>query len=61
MGMEENKIASIFTLYRRLSEQVEGQGIGLYLTQKIMHGAGGHIEVESIVGKGTTFKLFFKL
>jgi signal transduction histidine kinase len=61
MGMEEDKIASIFTLYHRLSEQVEGQGIGLYLTQKIIHGAGGHIEVESKVGRGTTFNLFFKL
>jgi two-component system CheB/CheR fusion protein len=61
MGMEESKVASIFTLYHRLSEQVEGQGIGLYLTQRIIHAAGGHIEVESKVGKGTTFKLFFKL
>jgi two-component system CheB/CheR fusion protein len=61
MGMEEDKIASIFTLYHRLSEQGEGQGIGLYLTQKIIHGAGGHIEVESKVGRGTTFNLFFKL
>ncbi|MDO1450669.1 CheR family methyltransferase [Rhodocytophaga aerolata] len=60
MGMEENKIASIFTLYKRLNEQVEGQGIGLYLTQRIIHEAGGHIEVESNVGKGTTFKLYFK-
>ncbi|QHT65309.1 chemotaxis protein CheR [Rhodocytophaga rosea] len=61
MGIEQSKVASIFTLYHRLSEQIEGQGIGLYLTQKIIHAAGGHIEVESKVGKGTTFRLFFKL
>jgi two-component system CheB/CheR fusion protein len=61
IGVEESKIASIFTLYQRLGQQVEGQGIGLYLTQKIIHAAGGHIEVESEVGKGTTLRLFFKL
>jgi two-component system CheB/CheR fusion protein len=61
MGIEEDKIASIFTLYHRLSEQIEGQGIGLYLTQKIIHAAGGFMEVESKVDKGTTFKFFFKL
>jgi two-component system CheB/CheR fusion protein len=61
MGIEDNKIADVFTLYHRLSQQVEGQGIGLYLTKKIIHAAGGHIEVESKVGKGTTFKLFFNL
>jgi two-component system CheB/CheR fusion protein len=60
MGIEESKIASIFTLYQRLGQQVEGQGIGLYLTKKIIHAAGGHIEVESKAGQGTTFKLFFK-
>jgi two-component system CheB/CheR fusion protein len=61
IGVEESKIASIFTLYHRLGQQVEGQGIGLYLTQKIIHAAEGYIEVESKVGKGTTLRLFFKL
>ncbi|MFC5538545.1 ATP-binding protein [Rhodocytophaga aerolata] len=54
-------MASIFTLYHRLSEQVAGQGIGLYLTKKLIHAAGGHIEVVSKVGKGTTFTLYFRL
>jgi two-component system CheB/CheR fusion protein len=61
MGIEEEKINSIFTLYQRLSHQVEGQGIGLYLTKKIIHAAGGYIEVDSKVGEGTIFKLYFKL
>jgi signal transduction histidine kinase len=39
---------------------VEGQGIGLYLTKKIMDAAGGDIVVESEPGKGSKFILYFK-
>ncbi|MDQ3393498.1 MAG: ATP-binding protein [Bacteroidota bacterium] len=61
MGMEANKTDSIFTIYNRLGNQVEGQGIGLYLVKKIIEGSGGKVEVESEMGKGTTFKVFFKV
>ncbi len=61
MGMSADKLPTIFTLYKRLSQEVEGQGIGLYLVKKIIDATGGKVEVESEVGKGTTFKLFFKV
>lgn len=60
MGIPADKVDSIFTMYRRLNQMAEGQGIGLYLLKKIIDAAGGSVEVASEVDKGTTFKLFFK-
>ncbi len=42
-----------------MNETLEGTGIGLYLTQKIVNAAGGKIEVECEEGKGCTFKIYF--
>jgi signal transduction histidine kinase len=36
---------------------VSGVGLGLYLAQNVMEQMGGHITVESQVGRGSTFKL----
>ncbi|MBE9463287.1 hypothetical protein IEE83_15470 [Dyadobacter sp. UP-52] len=35
-----------------------GYGIGLYLTRKIVHAAGGRISVESQPGVGSEFKIY---
>jgi signal transduction histidine kinase len=60
MGMTSQDIRKIFDMYGRLHHVVEGQGIGLYLTKKIMDAAGGDIVVESEPGKGSKFILYFK-
>lgn len=60
MGIKPDKTESIFSLYSRLGQQVEGQGIGLYLVKKIIDATGGKVEVHSEFGKGTVFKIFFK-
>lgn len=50
----------LFTLYSRFHNHVEGKGMGLYLVKTQVMSMGGRIEIESEIGCGTTFKIFFK-
>ena len=57
IGMSDTDKAHLFTLfYRGTQESVtEGHGIGMALSQKIIHLHQGTISVHSEEGKGTTF------
>jgi len=50
----------VFTLYQRFHTHVEGKGLGLYLVKTQILALGGKIELESKVGEGTVFKVYFK-
>lgn len=57
-GIPAENIPKIFDPFFTTSDRVEGTGLGLSLTLKIMKEHGGSIEVASSeVGKGTTFRL----
>lgn len=60
MGMDLSQGPSIFGMFRRLHNHVDGTGIGLYIVKKIMDNSDGKIEVDSEVGVGSTFRLYFK-
>ena len=60
-GIPKEDINKIFNMYGRLNHAVEGHGIGLYLTQKIVNAAGGNIVVQSEPGVGTTFLIYLKV
>ena len=64
IGLEENGFGmsaqdkeNLFTLFYRGGNKkaAEGHGIGMALSQKIIHLHSGNISVHSEQGKGTTF------
>lgn len=57
IGISENDLKKIFTPFYRGENKpfADGNGIGLYLTQKIIHLHKGNISVQSTQHQGTTF------
>jgi len=49
----------IFSLFKRLNDSVEGSGVGLFIVKRILEYNQGRVEVESKLGVGTTFKVYF--
>lgn len=50
----------IFEKSSRLSKNVPGTGMGLYVVKKMIEDNKGRIKLESKEDEGTTFKVFFK-
>jgi len=62
LGMElTDPKTPIFQLFVRQHTHIEGTGVGLYLVQRIVHSHGGHVEVASTPGEGTTFTIYWTL
>lgn len=59
IGIEQDKLGTVFNMYKRLHPEMEGLGIGLFLVRKIVDASGGMTEVNSILHEGSTFKIFF--
>jgi signal transduction histidine kinase len=49
----------IFNMYQRFNNTHPGQGFGLFLVKSQMEAMEGKVELESILGQGTTFNLYF--
>ncbi len=58
LGINEQQIPKMFTMFKRLHTHVEGTGIGLYIVKRIVENNRGKIEVSSKPGVGTTFKVY---
>jgi CheY-like chemotaxis protein len=59
-GIPNEKLERLFTPFERLGAEqsnVEGTGLGLALSQRLMQAMGGSIGVESTIGKGSIFWL----
>ncbi len=56
-GIPADHIPKIFDPFFTTSDRVEGTGLGLSLTRKMVKEHGGSMEVTSTLGKGTSFRL----
>lgn len=61
-GIDEKKLSSIFDPFQRVTKRsdVEGAGIGLSITKKLVEAMDGEIIVESQVNHGSTFTVLLK-
>ena len=59
IGISEENLSKIFGEFLRVEHvgamQFEGTGLGLSITQRLAGLMGGHIEVSSVAGQGSTF------
>lgn len=60
MGIAEDKREEIFSRYTRIAKDVEGSGVGLFIVKRMVEDSDGKVEVESSLGKGSTFKVYIK-
>ncbi|HSR12782.1 MAG TPA: ATP-binding protein, partial [Thermodesulfobacteriota bacterium] len=54
-GIPPENMGKIFDPFFSTKKEVKGVGLGLATTYGIIKGLKGRIDVESMVGKGTTF------
>jgi signal transduction histidine kinase len=60
VGIPETAMPHIFRPFFT-TKQKKGMGLGLSICERIVRSHGGHIDVESAPGLGTTFHLHFPI
>ncbi|HQJ06107.1 MAG TPA: ATP-binding protein, partial [Spirochaetota bacterium] len=63
VGIKEEEIGSIFKEFGRTSstKNIEGTGLGLALSKKLVELHKGKIEMSSVYGKGTNFFVYLPI
>ncbi|WMJ73818.1 chemotaxis protein CheB [Cytophagaceae bacterium ABcell3] len=60
LGIDDASKEKVFSMFKRFHDHVEGTGIGLYIVKRIIENAEGKIEVDSVPGEGSVFRMYFK-
>lgn len=58
VGIRPEYINTVFEMYFRANEHSKGNGLGLYIVKKAVQKLNGRIELQSILGEGTTVRMF---
>ena len=63
MGIEEDKLSSLFSAFTKVNRHrnlnKEGVGLGLVICKNLTEALGGNISVTTKLGEGSTFTLTF--
>ncbi|HEY5748715.1 MAG TPA: HAMP domain-containing sensor histidine kinase, partial [Chryseolinea sp.] len=57
IGISEELMPRIFEMFFRATEKSDGAGLGLYIVNEMTKKLGGTIQVSSVFGEGTAFRL----
>jgi signal transduction histidine kinase len=57
IGIEPQLLSKIFNMFFRATDQSEGSGLGLYIVKEAVDKMNGNIDVESVLGLGTRFRI----
>ena len=55
IGMDQETVDKIFTMFFRVNRKIEGTGLGLHILKRAIERLNGSVRVESTLGEGTTF------
>jgi signal transduction histidine kinase len=59
IGIKKENLENVFDPFFTTKAPDKGTGLGLSISLRIVESLGGEIKVESEVGKGTTFEVYF--
>ena len=57
MGIREEYLPKMFSMFFRATERSEGAGLGLYIVKESVNKLGGEISLESTFNEGCTFNI----
>jgi signal transduction histidine kinase len=60
IGIPENQLPQIGTMFHRASYQSEGSGLGLFIAKQAIEKMNGQINFRSVLGKGTVILIAIK-
>ncbi len=60
-GMTPDVLQHVFTPYFTTRAPGQGSGIGLAVAMKLIKSAGAYVSIETTIGKGTNFELYWPL